>query len=259
VICLRILPAILIASVAVAQQRDDVAARQIFADLNGARTKAGLPALRWNEPLAEAAAVHTEKQARAGTLSHDLPGELGLGPRLAQSGARVAAIAENVGSSSEGPDEIHAAWMNSSGHRENILSPAYDIVGIGVYRMNGVLYATEDFGKEVKSISPDDADLRVRDAVAAERKKDHLPPLQLMVVNGAANSSCSAPDPAALAMAPGHTRSTVSFTIEDPSNLPELLKSKLTDPRWRTYALQACEESTQQGFTRFRVRVVMQD
>ncbi len=43
---------------------------------------------------------------------------------------------------------MHSMWMQSQGHRNNMLSPTYDVVGIGVYcAPDGTLWATQSFGR----------------------------------------------------------------------------------------------------------------
>jgi uncharacterized protein YkwD len=78
--------------------------------------------------------------AAAGGLSHQ-----SLGPILTACGGHAAA--ENVGmNSSQSPASMVAAFMNSAGHRANILNPAYTGTGVGAYRdARGVWWVTQDF------------------------------------------------------------------------------------------------------------------
>jgi uncharacterized protein YkwD len=49
----------------------------------------------------------------------------------------------------------HAAWMNSPGHRQNLLQQGYDSVGIGVYcDASGRLWATQNFGRHAGTAAP---------------------------------------------------------------------------------------------------------
>ena len=77
--------------------------------------------------------------AAEGGLSHQ-----SLSPMLSQCGAHAAA--ENVGmNSSSSPASMVAAFMNSPGHRANILG-SYSGIGIGAYRdSRGVWWVTQDF------------------------------------------------------------------------------------------------------------------
>jgi uncharacterized protein YkwD len=80
------------------------------------------------------------KMAQDGAISHQ-----SLGPFLSRCG--VSTAAENVGmTSSQAPESMMSAFMNSSAHRANILNAAYKGVGIGAYRdSHGAWWVTQDF------------------------------------------------------------------------------------------------------------------
>ncbi len=64
---------------------------------------------------------------------------------------RFNLVGENIAWASGGSTTagvIHVMWMQSTGHRENMLNPAYDTIGIGVYcAANGTMWATQNFGR----------------------------------------------------------------------------------------------------------------
>jgi hypothetical protein len=96
--------------------------------LNGERIRRGLPALTVCLELRTPSRGHSKVMADTGTLHHN--------PDL-RSLPGWQRIAENVG---RGPSvtSIHAALMESTGHRANILDPQMTQVGIGVERRSGV-------------------------------------------------------------------------------------------------------------------------
>jgi hypothetical protein len=193
---------------------------------------------------------------RQNELSHDLPGEPQLGQRIADSGARVSAFGENVGLA-ESPDAVHQAWMRSPGHRENILNPGYDLVGIAAFRVGDRLFATQDFGKLTQAISADDADLKIRDAIAQARENAHLPKLSLKVLSG---PHCSASAFAnATSVAAGHSRTIVDYTTADPSSLPSPLLDRLANYRYHSYSISVCDQHDPAGFTMLNVHVALFD
>ena len=58
-------------------------------------------------------------------------------------------VGENIAAGSPGTMEgsLHDAWMNSDGHRSNILAPGFTRVGVGVFcSSDGSIWLTEDFG-----------------------------------------------------------------------------------------------------------------
>jgi uncharacterized protein YkwD len=120
--------------------------RNLFDSVNHERRAQGLPVLRWNDALAEAAQMHAQAMARQGLVSHTLPGEPSLAGRASKAGARFSWISENIVQSTS-PAGAHQQFMNSPNHRSNILDSDMDSVGIGIAQSHGQLYVVEDFAK----------------------------------------------------------------------------------------------------------------
>lgn len=59
-------------------------------------------------------------------------------------------LGENIAVGQTSPKEVTDAWMNSQGHRENILNSSYQAVGIGCVKVNGELYWVQFFSSEVR-------------------------------------------------------------------------------------------------------------
>jgi len=245
--------AALLPASAIAQQ-DDAAARQLFALANQERTQRHLPPLEWSDALAEAARQHTEHMVERHELSHDLSGEPGVGARIGAAGARVSAYAENIGYAGDAAS-VHSGWMHSAPHRANLLNGAYDAIGIAAFRVGDALWATEDFATRTRAISADDADVAVRERIQAERQRAHLPPLKLHVVSGSAAQGCSSPM-ATAPPGPG-TRSRVTYTTSTPQSLPDVLTTRVDDPKFQSYSISVCEEHSAQGFTTMKVNVLL--
>jgi hypothetical protein len=250
---------ICVSALAWTQERDEAAARQLFANVNRERQQRNLPPLRRDNSLTNAATGHTERMSQSDKLSHQFSNEPPLGQRLATAGARLSGFGENVGFSTYGADDLHREWMSSAGHRANILNPAYNVVGIAVFHKGEKFYAAEDFGTELTAISADDADLKVRDAIAQARQASHLPALRLEVNEGGHPANCSARPFNASALAPGHARSIVNFTTVNPRELPAELGQRLSDPKWTSYAISVCELQDPKGFTTMSVRIALFD
>ena len=107
--------------------------------VNRKRNNAGLPALDRNKRLQKAAQRHTGKMSGTGCFAHECSGEAALGARLQSvdyltGGLLQWAFGENIawGLDSRGrPSDIVKAWMNSAGHRANILSGQFREIGVG--------------------------------------------------------------------------------------------------------------------------------
>lgn len=114
---------------------------------NKQRKKHDCRTLKMKKPLRKAARKHSKRMAAAGNLSHQLPGEPGLGNRVTAAGYRNwRGVAENIAYGYPTPKSMVKAWMDSPGHRQNILNCDYRHLGVGVTLEGGTPWATQDFG-----------------------------------------------------------------------------------------------------------------
>lgn len=99
---------------------------------NQERASAGLPPLKANPLLDQAATSHSLAMAVADFFDHINPFTgTDPGDRVLEAGYGFSGVAENI---AEGPgtaDEVVQGWMNSPGHRANILDPSYREIGTG--------------------------------------------------------------------------------------------------------------------------------
>lgn len=115
---------------------------------NKARAEKKLPLLKVNPMLLKAARAHSANMAKKGELRHDLDGKT-VGDRVKAEGYEFARAGENI-AVGEGVslDEIFKGWMESKGHRENILQEDYQEIGLGIARNDkGEMYYAQVFGK----------------------------------------------------------------------------------------------------------------
>ncbi|MFI1192570.1 CAP domain-containing protein [Micromonospora sp. NPDC020750] len=120
-------------------------ARQVVDLVNAERAKAGCGALKINSKLTAAAQAHSQDQADHRKMSHDGSDGSSVGKRLDRVGYAWRAYGENVAWNQQTPAAVMNAWMNSSGHRANILNCSFTEIGVGVATSNGP-YWTQDFG-----------------------------------------------------------------------------------------------------------------
>lgn len=101
------------------------------------RASVGAPALPVDPGLTSAARNWAAKMAREGTISHNV----GLGSQV-----KASKLAENVGM---GPsiDVVHQGFLNSPGHRANMVDTGVNAVGVGVAWANGSVYVVQDYAK----------------------------------------------------------------------------------------------------------------
>jgi uncharacterized protein YkwD len=103
---------------------------------NTRRTAAGLPTLRVSARLMRAAQMHAEQMVAAGRLAHTLPEARypRMQDRLAAAAYEWQAAAENVAAGQPSASAVVIAWMQSAGHRANILNARFTDVGTGSSR-----------------------------------------------------------------------------------------------------------------------------
>ena len=124
------------------------ALQQVVDITNVRRSEHGLPALGVNGLLANAAQAHSADQAAANTMSHIGTDGSNPGDRITRAGYRFSAWGENVAAGYGDAASVMNGWMNSSGHRANILNGNFTEIGIGLaYSANGTPYWTMVLGR----------------------------------------------------------------------------------------------------------------
>ncbi|WP_405673483.1 CAP domain-containing protein [Streptomyces sp. NBC_01530] len=98
---------------------------------NRERGRAGLPPLATDPLLAGAAQAHSADMVARAFYSHTSPEGTQPWDRAAAAGARRRSIGENIACGQRSPAEVVEGWMNSPGHRANILKTDFTHIGIG--------------------------------------------------------------------------------------------------------------------------------
>lgn len=114
--------------------------------LNQERAKNGLSALTCDAKGITVARAHSQDMCDRGYFSHYTPEGKAPWDRLAEGGVQFSSAGENIAMGYSTPQAVHTGWMNSSGHRENMLTPNWTRVGVGMIRCKGTTpYWTEVF------------------------------------------------------------------------------------------------------------------
>ena len=116
--------------------------------VNVQRSKAGLQLLKTNWQLCRVARYKSADMANKGYFAHNSP-TYGTPFQMMESfGLRFSAAGENIAYGQRTPAEVMNGWMNSPGHRNNILSPSFTEIGVGLAKnKSGVCYWTQQFMK----------------------------------------------------------------------------------------------------------------
>jgi len=128
--------------------------RQIFELANASRVRNGLKALAWDQSAASAARKHSRNMAVQRFFDHTDPDGLSPFDRMKREGIEYSAAGENIAYGQKDALEVHVGWMNSEGHRRNLLNASYERLGVGVYlNGEGVPYYTQNFYAPLKLLS----------------------------------------------------------------------------------------------------------
>jgi uncharacterized protein YkwD len=122
----------------------------IVAAVNQQRAANGLAPLTVNPKLVEAAHIHANDMAQFDVMAHDLPGAAlpTLRDRANFVGYNFLSMGENIAFNYPDTPSVMNAWMNSPGHRANILNSSYTEIGVGIaYDRGGMPYYCQDFGQ----------------------------------------------------------------------------------------------------------------
>lgn len=225
------------------------AAEQIFALGNQARAEAGIPRLVWDPALAVAALAHCRRMAAEGPIAHRYGGEPALTTRAAQAGAHFSLIEENVAVGAT-PEAIHQAWMQSPGHRQNLLNPQVDHVGIAVVSAHGVLYVVADYTAAAQNLTAAQVEARVAALirVSGVAIRPNPAPARAACVRGDGWSPTPADRPAWM----------IRWQNSDLSRLPSALTHQLGSGSFRQAAVGSCPAEHYNGaFTSYRVAVLL--
>ena len=227
-----------------------VAEQYLLSAANQERAARGLPQLHRDPQLARAAAQHAQSMAYHASISHQFPGEPDLSSRGAAMGVAFSLISENV---AEAPSavQIHTMWMNSPGHRANLLDPAVDVVGISVIERNGELYAVEDFAKIVSSNSLQQQESAISALVVKPGR---------IALDTTPGDISSARQTCALSTGFAGTRKpwfVMRITSHNLTQLPAELKTQLASGRYHQAAVGACTVNSTSPFASYNIAVLL--
>jgi len=120
--------------------------QQVFELVNKERSARGLATLKYSNDVAYVARLKSQDMIDKKYFSHTSPTYGSPFEMMEKFGLRFSAAGENIAYGQKTAAEVMNAWMNSAGHKANILSTAYTTMGVGVAKAaNGTLYWTQEF------------------------------------------------------------------------------------------------------------------
>jgi uncharacterized protein YkwD len=223
---------------------DSAAENELLEAANRSRELAGVPPLRMDESLREAARAHAQRMVARELLEHQLSGEPALLERIAQvSPLKMDRAGENLANASCAPG-AHDVLMKSPPHRQNLLDRGFNVAGIAAVWSKGRLYVVQDFAHEVPTYSGKQSAELVGRAVADARQQAGLTELEQLTPPNLDRSACSLsaesrPNARLLATA-YENRRIITYTQSRPEVLPPGALHLLCDPGVRQFAVGAC-------------------
>jgi uncharacterized protein YkwD len=226
-------------------------AERLLALANQARAAQDAGPLRWDPTLVAAAHRHCLRMAAAeGPIAHRYDGEPELLQRAALAGAHFDLIEENI-AIGPNPDAIHGAWMHSEGHRENLLNPEVDRVGVAVLAQHGKLYAVADYARAVPQRTQAQVEAAIADLVRVNGVailRDPSTARAACALNRGLPASLSGPRP----------QFVMRWQNSDLNLLPGALSQRLASSQFRQAAIGSCPAGDGKDyFTAFRVAVLL--
>jgi uncharacterized protein YkwD len=122
----------------------------VFDLVNQERAIQGKPLLRSDSRLTAAARAHSQDMAEQNYFSHTGANGSSPGQRIQAQGYAWNAWGENIAYGYATPEAVMNAWMNSPGHRANILNTLFCDIGVGYFQggANNRPYWTQDFARQ---------------------------------------------------------------------------------------------------------------
>ncbi len=231
---------------------DSAAENELFEAVNQSRELAGVPLLRRNESLREAALAHAQRMVASERLEHQFSGEPSLLERIAQvipvnraqkDELKIDRAGENVANATCAPG-ANEVLMRSAPHRRNLLDRGFNVAGVAAIWSHGRLYVVQDFAHVVPSYSADESAKLVGRAVDAVRQEARLPELVQLTPPNLDKTACSLaresrPNARLLATAYDNRR-IITYTQSRPEVLPQSALRLLRDPDVQQFAVGAC-------------------
>ena len=115
----------------------------VAALVNAARAEYGLPALTVDAKVQQAAQVRAQESAQS--FSHTRPDGSSFSTALTEAGVSYIRSGENIAYGQTTPQQVVQAWMDSAGHRANILDAGFTHIGVGYAVVDGTAYWTQLF------------------------------------------------------------------------------------------------------------------
>jgi len=217
--------------------------QDLFNLVNTERQRLGLAPVRLSPPLSSLARKHSQNMALRGDISHLSTSGETYSERLVEGEFYFIKNGENVAYSQTFiPEFIHQSFMDSPGHRANVLDPDFDELGIGVvFKEDNVYYITQDFIRALAPKGRIEAEAEVEENINRIRRVNSLPAILFLAEANRFAQQCSINEAKDRSRPPipYHFGKTHLFYIRTPSfeHVYSKYKDKLLDKNYETAGL----------------------
>jgi len=226
------------------QKKDVLTIEQdLFNLVNIERQKLDLAPVRFSPLLSFLARKHSQDMVLRGDISHLSTSGETYSERLVEGGFYFIKNGENVAYSQTFiPEFIHQSFMDSPGHRANVLDPDFDELGIGVvFKEDNGYYVTQDFIRALAPKGRIEAEAEVEENINRIRRVDSLPAISFLAEANrfAQQYSINKAEDRSPPPIPSHFGAPHLFYIKSPSfeYFYSKYKEKLLDNNYETAGL----------------------
>jgi len=158
----------------------------LLEEINESRSDHGLSEIKMDTDLNSLAQSHSNDMVENDFFGHINPENQTPNDRRIEAGI-LTPVSENI-AKDVSVKFAHLGLMRSGSHRENILDPNWEVVGIGISQEDGYLYVTEEFStKEVTEIDLENYEDELLSEITSERNANDLP---LLTYKDSIKSAC---------------------------------------------------------------------
>jgi hypothetical protein len=217
--------------------------------LNDVRTKAGLVALKPDQKISDAAALHLGEFVTHGEIAEQFDGEPSLLERLRMAQV-LSGPAGEIMLHAKGLDQV-PGFLRASDVQKVLLNPAYSLAGIAQIEHGQELFIVVNLVQPLQSLSQDEVENLLIDALQQARKNAKLMPFKVVPMRQLRGTACDMATKDSLKAAPVNPYSgyigapsndvrNLTFNTFDPGVLPHGIQVGGDDPKIKTASVGVC-------------------
>jgi hypothetical protein len=218
--------------------------------MNHVRSDAGLPALKPEPRLNDAAYMHLVEFIKSGELSDQFEGEPSLLDRARKARVSCGSVGEimlKVADLSQVPDQLKV----SESARRSLLNPKFSIAGVAQMVSGDRLFIVVNLVRPLEAFSPDEIEGLVVETAQHARESHKLMPFKLLPMRRLHGMACDMAKKDSLKIAPldpsteypnalNTVGQTVVFTTNDPHVMPASVQAVGFDPKLNAISAGVC-------------------